>query len=77
MMDRPHPVGVRQIAALIVRDGDERHVVEGGVERCEIRQIEPAVKRRHGAASQFAKNREMEQVDVEMQHVESDALRPT
>src|SRR6185437_10142793 len=67
---RRNEIGVRQWLTLVVGDGNQWHVAEAAIERLEIPQILPAVKRGQGPSSQRAEKREMEQIDMKMKDVE-------
>lgn len=70
VMDIAGPVEMTgQRAALVMGDGDQRHLRKGSVERLQIGQVEPAVQCRDGALGEVADERIMEQLDVEMQDV--------
>src|SRR6185437_15002985 len=66
---RRNEIGVRQWLTLVVGDGNQWHVAEAAIERLEIPQILPAVKRGQGASGQRAEKREMEQIDMKMKNV--------
>ena len=63
-------IGVRQRFALVVGNRDQWHIAESGIERLEIAQILPAVKRGQGPGCQRAEKREMKQIDMKMKNVE-------
>ena len=70
VVDGAHPVDRRHRRALGVGDGDQRHVGEDAVERHQVGQVEPAVQRRHRGGGDGAQQRELQEVDVEVQDVE-------
>jgi hypothetical protein len=70
VVDRRKKIDVRQWLALVVGDGNQWHFAEAGIERLEIPQILPAVKRSQGPRCQRAEKREVKQIDVKMKNVE-------
>ena len=60
----------RHGASLVVRDRDQRHMGKGVVDRVEVRQIEPAVQRCHALMGEVLEQRILQQIDMEMDHVE-------
>ena len=63
-----------QGAALVDGDGDLRHRPERGVKGAEVRQVEPAMQGGHRAMSRAGKQRQVQQVEVEVQDVERRSL---
>ena len=74
VVDRRDPVGLRQRRSLVVRDRDDRHVAELGVDRLEVRDVEPAVERRGVWHAEPPRQREVEVVEVPVNHVEAVGL---
>ena len=70
MVDRGRPVRLRQRDALVIGDGDDRHLAELVVDRLEIRDIEAAVEGRHVRCTEAPRHREVEVVDVPVDDVE-------
>ncbi len=71
------PVHRRHRPALAVGDRHQRHLGERRLERLQVGQVEPAVQRRHRARGEVADQREVQQIDMEMQDVERRARRRT
>ncbi len=69
VVDRPDPVRGRQRGALVVGDGDDRHLGELGIDRLEVRDVQAAVKRGQARDGQAPRNGEMEVVDVPVDDV--------
>jgi hypothetical protein len=76
VMDRRDPVERRQGLALGVRDRDQRHLGEGAIERRQVGQVLPTVQRGERRGRDLAEQREVQDVDVEMQDVELGAAPP-
>src|SRR5882762_1141907 len=70
MINRPHPLSLRQWAALRMRNGDNRHIGKLVVNRRQIGQVEPAVQGGNVCKRSATRQREMEIVDMEMNDVE-------
>ena len=71
MIDGREPVHMRRHgASLVVGDRDQRHVRKSVVDRPEVREIEPAVQGCHAFVGQILEQHMLEQVDVEVDHVE-------
>ena len=62
-------------SALVVGDRNDRHVAELVVHRAEVRDVEPAVERRHVRDAEAPRHREVEVVHVPVNEVEASALR--
>ena len=69
-MDGGDEIGVGDRLALRVRDRDQLHFRKGRESRLEIGQIEPAVQGRQALAGEMAEDREMQEIDMEMEDVE-------
>src|ERR1700728_2780439 len=70
VMDRLNKIGARQWFALVVGDGDQRHLAEVAVERLEVAQVLTAVQRCQGPRPERTKQRKMKQIDMKMKNVE-------
>jgi hypothetical protein len=70
MVDGGLPVGARKRLTLIVGDRDQRVLRPARVDPWQVLEVEPAVKRRHGARRALLEEREVDEVDMEMQDVE-------
>ena len=73
MRDRGQPVRLWQRCTLVVGDGDQRIVAPAGIGFWQVFEIEPAVQCGHGWNRHLRKEREMEEIQVEMHDVELDA----
>src|SRR6266403_5660036 len=70
MINRPHPVSLRQWAALRMRNGDNRHIGKLVVNRRQIGQVEPTVQGGNVRKRSATRQREVKIVDMEMNDVE-------
>src|SRR5882762_1962615 len=70
MVNRPHPLSLRQWAPLRMRNGDNRHIGELVVNRRQIGQVEPAVQGGQVRKRSTTRQREMKVVDMEVNYVE-------
>src|ERR1700691_4896216 len=70
MVDRRNKIGMGQRFALVIGDGNQRHVAEAGIEGLRAPQNLSAVQCGQGPCRQRAEKREMEQIDVKMENVE-------
>ena len=69
MVDVGHPICPGKRLALGLGNGSQRHLGELAIERHEIRDVEPAMKRRHMMQFQSAAEGKMQVIDVEMDDV--------
>ncbi|MNE57611.1 hypothetical protein D3C80_1525870 [compost metagenome] len=70
MLNRGLPVGVRQGAALIVRDGDQAELGPALIDLGQILQVQPAVQGGDRLVRQIPEEGEMQDVGMEMDDVE-------
>src|SRR6266853_674433 len=70
MVNRPHPLRLRQWTPLRMRNGDNRHISKLVVNRRQIGEIEPAVQCGHVRKRSPTRQREVKIVDMEMNNVE-------
>ena len=70
MMDGGDKIAAGNRLALVIGDGDERHLAKAEIERLEIGQILSAVERGEGTLRHGAEQREVKLVDVEMENIE-------
>src|SRR5882757_4899733 len=70
MINRPHPLSLRQWAALRMRNGDNRHIGKLVVNRRQIGQVEPAVQGGNVRKRSATRQREVKIIDMEMNDVE-------
>ena len=70
VVNRPLPVNRWQRLALGVRDRDHRLPGKLAVDSRQFRQVEPTVQRRHMWTAVSPRQREMQVIDVEVNHVE-------
>src|SRR6266480_1785118 len=70
MVNRTHPMSLRQWAPLRMRNGDNRHIGKPIVKRRQIGQVEPAVQGGHLRKGSATREREVKIVDMEMNDVE-------
>src|SRR5437016_13386840 len=70
MVNRAHPLSLRQWASLGMRNGDNRHIEKLVVNRRQIGQVEPAMQRGHLGKRNATRQREVKIVDMEMNNVE-------
>jgi hypothetical protein len=56
--------------ALALGDRDERHLREDAVDRLEVRQVQAAVQGRDAFVGEIPEQHMLEQIDVEVDHVE-------
>src|SRR4029079_1236437 len=70
MVNRSHPLSLRQWAALRMRNGDNRHIGKLVVNRRQVGQVEPAVQCGNMRKRSATREREVKIVDMEMNDVE-------
>src|SRR6478752_4012224 len=76
MVNRSHPLSLRQWAPLRMRNGDNRHIGKLVVNRRQIGQVEPAVQGGNVRKRSATREREVKIIDMEMNDVELvDALK--
>src|SRR5881227_3315507 len=66
MINRPHPLSLRQWPALRMRNGDNRHIGKLVVNRRQIGQVEPAVQGGNVRKGSATRQREVKIIDMEM-----------
>src|SRR6059058_365161 len=70
MVNRAHPMSLRQWTPLRMRNGDNGHIGKLVVNRRQIGQVEPAVQGGHLRKRSATREREVKIVDMEMNDVE-------
>src|SRR5207249_10766520 len=70
MVNRAHPMSLRQWTPLRMRNGDNGHIGKLVVNRRQIGQVEPAVQGGHLRKRSATREREVKIVDMEMNNVE-------
>src|SRR6266700_4384731 len=70
MVNRDHPMSLRQWTPLRMRNGDNGHIGKLVVNRRQIGQVEPAVQCGHLREGSATRQREVKIVDMEMNNVE-------
>ena len=70
MVNRSHPLRLRQWASLRMRNGDNRHIGKPVIKGRQIGQIEPAVQCGYLSKRSATRQREVKVVDMEMNDVE-------